>query len=88
MTAEGQQAGERIRFEAGERFPRGEKNVVIAKDLRVSARSVERTDYEHLERVLRRGLHRIQRHPELFDGCLAGTGFSLTYSPTTPRTSQ
>ncbi|MFJ8804123.1 transposase [Streptomyces sp. NPDC102487] len=46
------------------------------------------TDHEHLERVLRRGLRRIQRHPELIDGCLAGTGFSLTHSPTTPRTGQ
>lgn len=43
------------------------------------------TDHEHLERVLRRGLRRIQRHPQLIDGCLAGTGFSLTHHPTTPR---
>ncbi|MFC7266745.1 helix-turn-helix domain-containing protein, partial [Streptomyces lutosisoli] len=42
MTAERQQAREQIRFEAGERFVRGEKNAVIAKDLRVSERSVER----------------------------------------------
>uniref|UniRef100_UPI003594444C helix-turn-helix domain-containing protein n=1 Tax=Streptomyces phaeochromogenes TaxID=1923 RepID=UPI003594444C len=42
LTAERQRARERIRFEAGERFARGEKNAVIAKDLRVSGRSVER----------------------------------------------
>ncbi|MCX5529693.1 helix-turn-helix domain-containing protein [Streptomyces sp. NBC_00006] len=42
LTAERQQARERIRFEAGERFVQGEKYVVIAKDLRVSGRSVER----------------------------------------------
>lgn len=40
-------------------------------------------DDEHLERVLRRGLRRIQCHPALIDGCLAGTGFSLTHHPTT-----
>ncbi|MEU7428128.1 helix-turn-helix domain-containing protein [Streptomyces sp. NPDC040750] len=33
---------ERIRFQAGERFAAGEKTAVIAKDLRVSLRSVER----------------------------------------------
>lgn len=32
---------ERIRYEAGERFARGEKNPVIAKDLRVRERSAE-----------------------------------------------
>lgn len=42
MTAERRQFRERIRCEAGERFTRDEKNVVIAKDLRVSERSVER----------------------------------------------
>ncbi len=31
-----------VRFQAGERFARGERNAVIAKDLRVSERSVER----------------------------------------------
>lgn len=46
------------------------------------------TDDAHLERVLRRGLRRIQHHPELIDGCLAGTGFSLTHHPTTPRRGQ
>ncbi|MFI0967932.1 transposase [Streptomyces sp. NPDC021080] len=46
------------------------------------------TDHEHLERVLRRELRRIQRHPELIDGCLTGTGFNLTHHPTTPRRGQ
>lgn len=41
-TAERQQARERIRFEAGIRLVRGKKNALIAKDLRVSVRSVER----------------------------------------------
>ncbi|MEV8033615.1 helix-turn-helix domain-containing protein [Streptomyces sp. NPDC086182] len=42
LTAERRQPRERIRFEAGGRFERGERNAVIAKDLRVSERSVER----------------------------------------------
>ncbi|MFD4630289.1 helix-turn-helix domain-containing protein [Streptomyces sp. NPDC058284] len=42
MTAERQHFREQIRFEADERFERGEKNVVIAKELRVNVRSVER----------------------------------------------
>ncbi|MDH6222472.1 transposase [Streptomyces pseudovenezuelae] len=42
LTAERRQFRERIRYEAGERFARGEKTAVIAKDLRVSERSVER----------------------------------------------
>ncbi|MFI6663119.1 helix-turn-helix domain-containing protein [Streptomyces sp. NPDC050523] len=42
LTAERQHVRERIRFEAGERFARGEKIAVITKDLRVSERSVER----------------------------------------------
>ncbi|MFI5800475.1 helix-turn-helix domain-containing protein [Streptomyces sp. NPDC051677] len=42
LTAERRQFRERIRYEAGERFARGEKTVVIARDLRVSERSVER----------------------------------------------
>ncbi|MFJ2264462.1 winged helix-turn-helix domain-containing protein [Streptomyces sp. NPDC087844] len=42
LTAERQRFRERIRFEAGERFARAEKNVVVTKDLRVSERSVER----------------------------------------------
>ncbi|MFA7754198.1 helix-turn-helix domain-containing protein [Streptomyces sp. NRRL B-2790] len=37
-----QTARERIRMPAAEGFGRGEKNTVIAKDLRVSRRSVER----------------------------------------------
>ncbi|WRZ95668.1 hypothetical protein OHB54_45765 [Streptomyces sp. NBC_01007] len=36
------------------------------------------TDPEHLARTLRRGLARIRRHPELIDGCLTGTGLTLT----------
>lgn len=41
-TAERRHFRERIRYEAGERFVRGERTAVIAKDLRVSERSVER----------------------------------------------
>ncbi|WP_406436866.1 helix-turn-helix domain-containing protein [Streptomyces sp. NBC_01613] len=39
---EGAAVRERIRYKAGERFARGERTAVIAKDLRVSERSVER----------------------------------------------
>src|ERR1041385_4649990 len=42
LTAERQRFRERIRREAGERFGQGEKTAVIAKELRVSERSVER----------------------------------------------
>src|SRR5882757_255327 len=42
LTAERREFRERIRYEAGERFARGEKTAVIARDLRVSDRSVER----------------------------------------------
>ncbi|MEU5893931.1 helix-turn-helix domain-containing protein [Streptomyces sp. NPDC047461] len=42
LTAERREFRERIRYEAGERFARGEKSAVIASDLRVSERSVER----------------------------------------------
>ncbi|WUG76527.1 winged helix-turn-helix domain-containing protein [Streptomyces sp. NBC_00457] len=42
LTAERRRFRERIRFEAGEQFARGERTAVIAKDLRVSERSVER----------------------------------------------
>ena len=42
LTAERRRLRERIRCEEGERFARGEKPAVIAKDLRVSERSVER----------------------------------------------
>ncbi|MFF7888650.1 transposase [Streptomyces sp. NPDC020794] len=43
------------------------------------------TDDEHLERTLRRGLRHIQLRPDLIDGCLAGTGLTLTQRPTTIR---
>ncbi|WP_445276292.1 IS630 family transposase [Streptomyces longispororuber] len=47
------------------------------------------TDDDHLEHTLRRGLRHIQRHPELIDGCLTGTGLRLTHYPTTtPRIGQ
>ncbi|MEV0186203.1 winged helix-turn-helix domain-containing protein [Streptomyces sp. NPDC050625] len=42
LTADRRRFRERIRYEAGERFARGERTAVIAKDLRVSERSVER----------------------------------------------
>ncbi|MCX4993551.1 winged helix-turn-helix domain-containing protein [Streptomyces sp. NBC_00568] len=42
LTPQGQSGRERVRMLAAEGFARGEKNTVIAKDLRVSVRSVER----------------------------------------------
>uniref|UniRef100_UPI0004C73D5D helix-turn-helix domain-containing protein n=1 Tax=Streptomyces sp. NRRL F-2580 TaxID=1463841 RepID=UPI0004C73D5D len=42
LTAERRGFREEIRLEAGVRFVAGEKTAVIAKDLRVSVRSVER----------------------------------------------
>lgn len=42
LTAERRQFRERIRYQAGERFARSERTAVIARDLRVSERSVER----------------------------------------------
>ena len=42
LTAKGRRFRERVRYEAGERFARGERTAVVAKDLRVSERSVER----------------------------------------------
>lgn len=40
LTAERRAFREEIRLQAGERFAAGERTVVIAKDLRVSVRSV------------------------------------------------
>ncbi|MFB7175366.1 helix-turn-helix domain-containing protein [Streptomyces sp. NPDC056254] len=42
LTAERRAFREGIRLQAGQRFAAGEKTVVIAKELRVSVRSVER----------------------------------------------
>jgi transposase-like protein len=42
LTAERRRFREGVRREAGERFARGEKTSVVAKDLRVTERSVER----------------------------------------------
>ncbi|GAB2819776.1 winged helix-turn-helix domain-containing protein [Streptomyces daliensis] len=42
LTAERQEFRERLRLQAAERFERGETNAVIAKDLRISVRSVQR----------------------------------------------
>ncbi|MFB8182065.1 winged helix-turn-helix domain-containing protein [Streptomyces sp. NPDC055966] len=42
LTAERRRFRERIRYEAGERLGHGERTAVIARDLRVSERSVER----------------------------------------------
>ncbi|WP_420717262.1 helix-turn-helix domain-containing protein, partial [Streptomyces sp. WM6378] len=42
LAAEGFERGEEKRMLAAEGFERGEENTVIAKDLRVSVRSVER----------------------------------------------
>ncbi|MFJ9382072.1 helix-turn-helix domain-containing protein, partial [Streptomyces sp. NPDC101455] len=41
LTAERRAVRERIRLEAGRRFARGDRSLDIAKDLRVSGRSVE-----------------------------------------------
>lgn len=46
------------------------------------------TDGDHLERILRPGLRHIQLRPDLIDGCLAGTGLTLTHQPTTVRRAQ
>ncbi|MGW1273383.1 IS630 family transposase [Streptomyces sp. NPDC002491] len=46
------------------------------------------TDDDHLERTLRRGLRHIQLRPDLIDGCLAGTGLTLTQQPPTIRRDQ
>ncbi|MEU6347044.1 transposase [Streptomyces sp. NPDC046977] len=40
------------------------------------------TDPDHLTQILRRGLRHIQLRPGFIDGCLAGTG--LTITPPTP----
>ncbi|MBT2488188.1 helix-turn-helix domain-containing protein [Streptomyces sp. ISL-96] len=42
LTAERRAFREKIRLQAGERFAAGEKTAAVAKDLRVSVRSVER----------------------------------------------
>ncbi|MDH6126071.1 hypothetical protein P3T39_003028 [Kitasatospora sp. GP82] len=42
LTAQEQQRRERVRLDAAERFERGDSNRVIAADLRVTVRSVER----------------------------------------------
>ncbi|MEV8312123.1 helix-turn-helix domain-containing protein, partial [Streptomyces flavidovirens] len=42
LTAERRAFREEIRLQAGQRFAAGEKTSLIAKDLRVSVRSVER----------------------------------------------
>lgn len=42
------------------------------------------TDPDHLTRTLRRGLARIQRHPELIDGCRTETGLTLASDPPKP----
>ncbi|MEU7183694.1 helix-turn-helix domain-containing protein [Streptomyces celluloflavus] len=42
LTAERQVQRERVRLGAGVRFARGERTSVIARDLRVSERSVKR----------------------------------------------
>ena len=35
------------------------------------------TGFGHLVRVIRHGLRKIQYHPRLIEGCLAGTGLAL-----------
>ncbi|MFG2291486.1 helix-turn-helix domain-containing protein [Streptomyces sp. NPDC048595] len=42
LTAERQEFRERLRLQAAERFARGEESALIAKDLRVNVRSVQR----------------------------------------------
>ncbi len=43
------------------------------------------TDDEHLEHTLRRGLRHIQLRPDLIDGCLTGTGLTLTHGRQQPE---
>ncbi|MEU9213903.1 helix-turn-helix domain-containing protein [Streptomyces sp. NPDC048415] len=49
LTAERRAVREVLRLEAGERFARGERTSDIAKDLRVSQRSVERWRHDWRE---------------------------------------
>ncbi|MCK9923326.1 transposase [Frankia sp. AgPm24] len=37
-------------------------------------------DVDHLTGLVRRGLRRVGHHPDLLEGCLAGTGLTLTPS--------
>ncbi|MFD9794567.1 transposase [Streptomyces sp. NPDC059070] len=42
-------------------------------------------DLDHLIRILRTRLREIQYHPDLLDGCLTGTGLTLTTSRRQPQ---
>ncbi|WUO27387.1 helix-turn-helix domain-containing protein [Streptomyces sp. NBC_00286] len=42
LTPRGQEKRQRVRLEAAERFARGEKTEAVARELRVTARSVRR----------------------------------------------
>ncbi|WP_369384065.1 transposase [Streptomyces sp. cg36] len=42
-------------------------------------------DPDHLIRILRTRLREIQYHPDLLDGCLTGTGLTLTTSRRQPQ---
>ncbi|WP_406733629.1 transposase [Streptomyces sp. NBC_01794] len=57
---------------------------------RAATANVVFADRDHLVRAVRSGMRRIQRKPHLIDGCLAGTGLSITPSapPTTQRKGQ
>lgn len=79
MTAERRRFREQIRYQAGERFARGEKSVVIAKDLRVSERSVERWRREGgMDALASTGPPKL---PKLSDGQLAELGVRQIYTP-------
>ncbi|WP_371099209.1 helix-turn-helix domain-containing protein, partial [Streptomyces sanglieri] len=51
LTAERQQFREELRLQGAERFARGEGSTAIARDLRVSVRSVQRWRHAWAERT-------------------------------------
>nr|WP_324617242.1 helix-turn-helix domain-containing protein [Streptomyces sp. NRRL F-2580] len=63
LTAERRAFREEIRLQAGVRFAAGEKTAVIAKDLRVSVRSVERWRRAWRERGIHACARRVRRTP-------------------------
>ncbi|MFD7497202.1 helix-turn-helix domain-containing protein [Streptomyces sp. NPDC059832] len=73
LTAERRAFREQVRLEAGRRFAAGEKTAVIAKELRVSERSVERR-------------HRARREggPQALRSAGPGSGRTVTPGTSTP----
>lgn len=78
LTDERRQARERIRREAAERFARGEKTSRIAKDLRVTERSVERWRRAWREGLASRGS---PGRPRLTDAQFAALERELVKGP-------